>query len=360
MKTLYGKDSKGELRVWSIFTEGADVVVLHGKLGGKITEKRYTAEGKNQGRSNETTPEQQAVLEAEAKYTKQLKSGYFVDKDDALDFQEFTPQKAHDFNKFHSKIKYPVHLSVKLDGARCMIDKNGQAWSKQGEPMELPSHWIGVKEFAVQMGGLDGEIYAGLKNEGGLALQSIISAFRKENENTHKLKFYVYDLPIKGKQSERWLKYGKYLKNPCESIVLVQGCIVHSAEEADAFYENAILQGYEGIVYRNLDGEYEFGKRSYNMLKRKPRYTIEAKVLASSIDRNSWGVLECTLETGVQFKCQMKVDAGDKNYRLYENSLELIGQTIEVEYEDVSIDGVPLKPVGARVRKVDQYGRPVE
>ena len=71
MKTLYGKDSKGELRVWSIYTEGAEVIVKHGKLGGKVQEKRYTAETKNQGKANETTPEQQAILEAEAKYVKQ-------------------------------------------------------------------------------------------------------------------------------------------------------------------------------------------------------------------------------------------------------------------------------------------------
>ena len=86
MNTLYSKDSKGELRVWSIYTEGAEVVVKHGKLGGKVQEKRYTAEAKNQGKANETTPEQQAILEAEAKYVKQLKSGYFADKDEALWF----------------------------------------------------------------------------------------------------------------------------------------------------------------------------------------------------------------------------------------------------------------------------------
>ena len=30
MRTLYSKDSKGELRVWSIYTDGPDVVVKHG------------------------------------------------------------------------------------------------------------------------------------------------------------------------------------------------------------------------------------------------------------------------------------------------------------------------------------------
>ena len=122
MRSLYGKDSKGALRVWSIYTEGPEVVVKHGKLDGKIQEKRYIAEGKNVGKANETTPEQQAVLEAEAKYVKQLKSGYFHDKDDALGFVEFTPMKCHAFNTYSSKLIYPCNAGVKLDGMRLMID----------------------------------------------------------------------------------------------------------------------------------------------------------------------------------------------------------------------------------------------
>ena len=58
-----------------------------------------------------------------------------------------------------------------------MIDKNGQAWSKQGEPIELPTHWVGVKEFAINCGGLDGECYAGLKHKEGLSLQKDYQCF---------------------------------------------------------------------------------------------------------------------------------------------------------------------------------------
>ncbi|WP_225393788.1 hypothetical protein, partial [Escherichia coli] len=61
---LYGKDSKGKLKQWTVYTDGAVVTVAHGRVGGKITEKSYTAEAKNIGRSNETTPEEQAELEA--------------------------------------------------------------------------------------------------------------------------------------------------------------------------------------------------------------------------------------------------------------------------------------------------------
>ena len=39
MRSLYGKDSNGGLRIWSVYADGSDVVVKHGKLGGKIQEK---------------------------------------------------------------------------------------------------------------------------------------------------------------------------------------------------------------------------------------------------------------------------------------------------------------------------------
>lgn len=359
MKTLYSKDNKGDLRVWSIYTEGAEVVVKHGKLGGKVQEKRYSAEGKNQGKSNETAPADQAILESEAKYVKQLKSGYFPDKDDALDFQEFTPMKANNYKDYSHKITYPCLGQKKLDGMKLMIDKNGQAWSKQGEPIELPSHWVGVKEFAINCGGLDGEVYAGLKHKEGLSLQKIISAFRKPNEDTPKLQYWVYDIPNDSTMLERSRTISYLHDSKPDSVVLVVGSMLHCTEDADTFFENTVKLGYEGVVYRNLASKYEFGKRSYNLIKRKSRQTTESVVQSVEKDRNGWGILHCKTFEGIEFKCQMRVDAAEKNYRLYGNALEIIGKTIEVEFEDVSDTGVLLKPVGIGLREVDKYGRPL-
>ena len=359
MKTLYSKDNKGDLRVWSIYTEGSEVVVKHGKLGGKVQEKRYTTEGKNQGKSNETTPEQQAGLEAEAKYVKQLKSGYFVNKEDALGFQEFTPMKAQGYKDYSHKITYPCLGQKKLDGMRLMIDKNGQAWSKQGKPIELPSHWVGVKEFAINCGGLDGEVYAGLKHKEGLSLQKIISAFRKPNEDTPKLQYWVYDIPNDSSMLERSKTMNYLADSKPTSVILVNGVTLRDENDADQYFEAKIGQGYEGVVYRNLDAKYEFGKRSYNLIKRKSRQTTEVVVQSVEKDRNGWGILQCKTFEGIEVKCQMRVDAAEKNYRLYENALEIIGKTIEVEFEDVSDTGVLLKPVGIGLREVDKYGRPL-
>ena len=357
MRTLYGKDSKGDLRVWSIYTEGSEVVVKHGKLLGKVQEKRYTAKGKNHGKVNETSPEQQAALEAEAKYVKQLKSGYFVDKDDALDYVPASPMKAKNYNDYAHKVQYPCLGQIKANGQRMLIDKDGVAWRKQGEPLELPSHWAGVKELAINCSGLDGEIYCGLESEGGLSLQRIISAFRKPNEDTPKLQYWVYDIPNQSTMLDRHNSLHYLCSSKPDSVVLVPGVMLNNQLEADSYFEEVVKQGYEGVVYRNLDGKYEFGKRSYNLIKRKSRQTTEAVVQSVEKDRNGWGILHCKTFEGVEFKCQMRVEAADKKYRTYENALELIGKTIEYEFEELSDKGVPTKPVAIGLREVDKYGR---
>ena len=66
-----------------------------------------------------------------------------------------------------------------------------------------------------------------------------------------------------------------------------------SEEHADALYNRYIKLGYEGVVYRNTDGMYEMGKRSYDMLKRKPRYSAEALVTGVEKDKSGQGVLYC-------------------------------------------------------------------
>lgn len=361
---LYGKDSKGKLRQWEAKVEGDEVVVTHGALGGKQTSKRYTAQPKNIGKANETTASQQAGLEVKAKIEKQLKSGYFHTQEEALAFVEFTPVKAQNHNKHAAKITYPVYMQPKLDGFRLMIDKNGQAWSKQGEPIELPAHWVGVKEFAISCGGLDGEVYAGLISEGGLSLQAIRSAFLTPDEvNTPKLKYFVYDIPdTTGRDyGQRASVLASNQWSAPASVVVVDTFIVNSAEEGDKFHAMWTSQKYEGSIYRNIDGVYEFGKRSYNLIKRKDSQDGEALVLSVRIDKNGDGVLQCKCVNGEQegkiVDFLMRKDADENiNYRKYENAICLIGKTVMYKYEDLSDDLVPLKPIGVALREVAANG----
>ena len=75
-KTLYCVNKSGGVQEWHVWADGDKVLVEHGKFGGKLQRKETTCTSKNVGRANETTPEQQAMLEAQSKYNKQVDKYY--------------------------------------------------------------------------------------------------------------------------------------------------------------------------------------------------------------------------------------------------------------------------------------------
>lgn len=365
MTVLYTKQGE-RLRQWQCFAEGAEVVVIHGQVGGKLVEKRYTAEAKNQGRANATTPESQALLEVEAKAVKQLKSGYYRTQEEAMNHVDFTPMKAHNSNDQKHKIKYPCYIEPKYNGQRLMVNSIGDALSKQGESLKFPEHWKGVRDVASIVGGLDGEVFAGPVTQGGMPLQDIISAFRKKNADTPRLKYYVYDVPVVGTMEERvklltsldiWVK-----NNNVDFIEVTIPLVVHSWEEVMEYTNKQIELGQEGAIVRNFDGVYEFGKRSYDLLKVKVRLDAEAEVLSYTLDKNDEPVYTVRAVNGDQtdtvFKLKMKIPDGiiisGRNYRNKANADHLIGKHITYEYEELSSSEIPTptKPVGLCVREV--------
>jgi ATP-dependent DNA ligase len=369
MPTLYGKDSSGNLKLWEVFTIEDAITVRHGKLGGKIQEKTTKTTPKNEGRANSTTASEQAYLEAEAKWVKQKKKGYCETKEEALNFVNLMPMKAQNFNEYEHKIGYPVYIQPKLNGQRLLLEADGTAQSKQGEDITFPAHWAADIQKLMDLNlipdGLDGEVFSGYQKQGGLSLQQIIGAFRKPNENTPKLKYYVYDIPSDEPQNVRMGKLmnleATLLELGIENIVVSDFERAHHQSDADIFYAIWLEDGAEGMVYRNTEGVYEFGKRSYNLIKRKPRQSAEALVLDSVPDKNNAGLLTCQLQNGVKFKCLMRVDSSlDIDYRKHQNALTLIGSHIEFEYEELSDNGVPTKPVGVGVRKVNLNWEPQE
>lgn len=361
--TLYGKDRAGGLKIWEVSTQGNAITVLFGKLGGKMQSKTTYAESKNVGRANETSPDRQAEIEAEAKWVKQQKKGYFTTKEEALGYVNSMPMKAQNYNDYAHKVEFPCYVQPKLNGRRMLIDSEGNAQSKQGEENLIPEHWKAdlrvLKSIGLLEHGLDGEVFTGYQKQGGLSLQEIGSAYLKPNENTNKLKLYVYDIPAKVSQLERTVMMNTlaHAVNACNttSIVVVDTKVVDSDTEATKFYNYWLSDGAEGMVYRNKDAMYEYGKRSYNLIKRKPRLDAEAKVLSVEEDKNNEGVLTCQLENGITFECKMRVDSHPTiNYRKHAESLTLIGKFITFEYEELSDAGKPTKAVGIGLRNVDE------
>lgn len=400
-------ESTKKMQVWKGWTEGEEVFCEWGELGGKMQQKVYTAEPKNICRSNETSATQQAKIELAAMYQSQIDNKHYkLSQIDAIESSEVCriPRKITNYKDRFDKMSDILLTSVKLNGSRaCVVD--GLLYSKIGRHEEIKVDHL--REAVEKLGkvNFDSEVYAH-----GLSLQRIRSAWLKPiktdkeiikiangrakkkksdakfktltqaveylgyhpNEDAPKLKFHVFDIPDDtGKSFKDRLEDLHYL----QSVVISCGCEslfefiypkqTNSHEERMCLLEDVHAKGYEGLVHYEPDGLYEYGKRSTNTAKSKPRMDAEAKVMSITKDKNCEGVLHCMASDeldNVEFKCKMKVERRDGNRyeRDYESMLSLVGKWITFSYEELSDTGTPTKPVGECERECDEQGRPLE
>lgn len=76
LPTLYGVDSKGKNRMWKCWVVGDTIFREHGLVNGKkiLSERQF--EGKSIGKKNETTPEEQAWMEANKEWVAHISKEY--------------------------------------------------------------------------------------------------------------------------------------------------------------------------------------------------------------------------------------------------------------------------------------------
>lgn len=113
--TLYCLNKDSSIQEWKVFVEGNIIYVRYGKLGGKIQEKQTICQGKNIGRSNETSDSEQANLEAVSKWNAQYLKGYRESVEELI-IDVTQVMLAQDASKKPHLINYPCCVSPKLDG----------------------------------------------------------------------------------------------------------------------------------------------------------------------------------------------------------------------------------------------------
>lgn len=122
---LFSLNSNGSIQQWAISVQGNVIIKEYGQVGGAIQKTTDTIEkGKNTGKANATTPETQALAEAQAQWEKKLKSGYTKTESEARQGKvdkEFvtggiSPMLAHKFKDHEEKVIYPAFSQPKLDG----------------------------------------------------------------------------------------------------------------------------------------------------------------------------------------------------------------------------------------------------
>jgi DNA ligase-1 len=367
---LYKKTSTGAIQTWRIWAEDNTIVTEYGQLEGKKQQARDTiTEGKNIGRSNETTPIQQAQAEAKAQWEQKVKKGYVDKLEDAqagkVDTTVITggvlPMLAHPYSKQGHKIKFPAYVQPKLDGHRCMALKTASGgpwtlWSRTRKPitgvphiiealndMDLPEHSI-----------LDGELYNHDYRDKFEELTSFIK--RPEPKPGHEVvQYHIYDLAhddvapfsirLKGIED-----IPRRTKNP--AIVVVDTCEAEDEDEMNALFAEFVSQGYEGAIVRNADGLY-VNKRSYDLQKVKEFDDAEFEIIRVEEGRGKMAgkaVFICANKDGEEFKAKL-VGKLDDLAKYVKEPKKYIGRQLTVQFQGYTNTNIPRFPVGLRFRE---------
>ncbi len=299
---LYSRTQTGAIQEWTMEIDGNKFRTISGQQGGQLVETEWTVcKPKNVGRANATTPEAQALNEAQARWDKKMKTGYSNDPkkvDTCTAYIE--PMLAKDFEEYLKKINFATGVLVqnKYNGVRCVATyENGEVVlkSRKGE------FWIAVPHINADLlkfflkfpdAILDGELYNYDLRQKLNELTQIVRKTKKESITPELLKkseemvrFYVYDgynftdetaPDVTYTERKAWIdenlpKYSKYYRQ-------VPTFPATSMAEVDKIYEGFLADGEEGAIIRMPTTGYE-NKRSKNLLKYKPEYDDECEIL---------------------------------------------------------------------------------
>ena len=339
-KKIFKLDSKGNVRVLHVYTEGADLVQESGLLEGSKVEHRSTCTSKNVGRANETTPESQAEFEARAKIQSKMSEGYFDSIEEATRSMVILPMLAKDFKKESHKVKYPCYVQPKLDGMRALYNR-ANIISRKGKLIETINHITeDIGESTHQI--LDGELYAH-----GISFQENMKLVKKYRPGeTERVMFHVYDLVSDKPFSERIELLHEIVENNYPTVKIVETYLVSDEAQLKNFHQQFIGEGYEGTIVRHSNAGYAINKRDTQLLKYKD-FIDEAYEVVDIVpsDKNpEQGVIHCKLKDGRTFGCGMKFSHSERETILMEKK-DYIGQIAEIRFFEYTDDGLPRFPV---------------
>lgn len=352
LPTLYGKTSKDSVKVWTISTEGADIVTVFGQLDGKMQTSRKTAKGKNIGKANETSPEAQAALEATSTWKNKKDKGYTETLDNARD-EVFLPMLAKDFEDNKKHVKYPCYVQPKLDGVRCMAYWNNDEvilMSRLGKTYDVPHIKEELERILPKEQVLDGELYVH-----GLNFQEITRLVKKNRPESIQLQYHVYDGFIKNDMmvpyNQRHCGLLRILKDAKHAQVVRNSIATNEAHVMED-QGNFVVEGYEGAMVRNSDMHYRLKHRSSDLLKVKTFKDDEFLVVGHDVGEGRFSetpIWICETKDKRQFRVTPKGTMAERKQALSEAS-EYIGQWLKVKYFELSEDGIPRFPVGLGLR----------
>ena len=370
LQPLYKMDSKGKIRVLTVSygsdERGSFYEQEHGLLDGKLQTSRTYVAGKNAGKANATTDEEQAEKEAESKRAKKRDRGGYSES--IPEDKPMMPMLAQSHDKHGHKIKYPAYVQPKLDGIRCFVHVDGESVtlkSRTGKEFKSLGHIAdAVRELVSVMGKsvgsfiLDGELYNHRFKED---FQGLVSAIKRDkpSETTHMVQFHCYDYVAEGRDFEDRIQELYHMDqwlSEVTTIQIVQTFPVDNLDEVVGQNSLWLEDGYEGSMIRNSKGGYQPNRRSPNLQKYKSFMDAEFEIVGAVENKGKMEgqcTFTCVTEDGTEFGCKPMGDESQREqYWIDFQAGKLTGKMLTVKFFEwtTSENPVPRFPVGVIVR----------
>lgn len=368
-KELYGRGKNDQLKIWGITVKkGLDdcgyIVIKHqtGEEGKPIEHLEAVREGKNIGRSNETTPLEQALSQAKSKVKLQLDRGYKEEipaegeRTNALGYP--MPMLATPLEKINGDLGDVFYIQPKLDGFRCLAfkDEEGEIhlYTRRGKRVETLPHLEEAYRWILRPGDhVDGELYLH-----GEPLQRIASLVKRLQPGSEKIEHHLYDTVSEFRFSDRFHKLSEIFKSTTGPVTVVETVSCSGMESAEYAFRSFRERGYEGAILRTNDTPYEIGARSKSLIKMKgfeeEDFEIVGMELAKPKHKNgetlNVAVLTCLTPEGQLFKVTAPGNERDK-HTIWDRREEVLGSKAEIKFANkVKKTGIPFHPVCIKIK----------
>ena len=384
MVTLYKRDKKGKVRAWTIEHDDKSYWTISGIYpDGKMTKTAPTfVEQKNVGKANETSLEQQVLLEVKSKIQYQIDHGFI--NEIPTEEREFAVSLADKYvdRLEKGKVDFPYVIEPKLDGVRCyikLVDGKVTMWSRGNKEFKSVPH-LAENRFIIEFfkkypdAILDGELYNhALKND----FNKIVSLVKKTKptaadlEESKKIVEYhcfdsYYPSDAELNYVQRKVRVGEIISDirgtdvlfketyvSCEEVKVVglffiqqktnneYGWwlnVVQTEEKVDEYLENQLKLGYEGVMLKKYDVPYFFG-RSFDMLKYKRFKDAEFKIVdiedGKGNKKGKATAVICVDENGTEFKAGV---TGTEEFaaEMFANKEAYIGKIATIKYQELT------------------------
>ena len=357
METLYSKDKSGKVRYWKISVEdttnGVFITRRYGQIDGKetVTSTEITS-GKNIGRSNETTKLEQATLEAQSIYKKQLEAGFTPDKESLEGSIIILPMLANKWEDKSHNISEPFYVQPKLDGVRMIIGRHqGKilSLSRTGKVFKM-SHIEEVVAPLLHEGEfLDGELFSD-----ELTFQEITGvcgAKKNTSHNLSKIKYHVFDYINVHILNLTFDERTRELFRFDKIVNLVPTYEVSKKSDVQKWHDKFAAEGHEGIMIRDRRGVYTLNQRSSHLLKYKAFQTEEYTIIGASEGKGPDAgtvIWECGCPKG-SFSVRPK-GTREQRTEWFQQYERYLGKKLTVQFQNLTDRGLPRFPVGLAIR----------